>query len=164
MANFTTDGFAIYDTYFTLKSTWQMVSKYIPKDKLIWECFYGNGDSARYLKELGFNVISEDIDFYKHNIGEIIVSNPPFSDCKDVFARLAHLDKPFIMIVPISKITTDYFQKYFANKCQVIIPKKRIQFGKWDALTDKVLDTKNVNFASVFVCYKLGLDSDLIYL
>jgi hypothetical protein len=81
-----------------------------------------------------------------------------------VFARLAHLDKPFIMIVPISKITTDYFQKHFANKCQVIIPRKRIQFGKWDALSDKVLDTKNVNFASVFVCYKLGLDSDLIYI
>jgi hypothetical protein len=164
MANFTTETFKTYDCYFTPKSAWEAVIKFIPKDKLIWECFYGNGDSARYLTELGCNVISEDIDFYEHNKGELIVSNPPFSDCKRVFARLAEMDKPFMLIVPISKITTDYFQKHFANKCQLIIPKKRIQFAKWDATEQKIVDTKSsVNFASVYVCYKMVLPSDLIF-
>jgi hypothetical protein len=164
MANFTTEGFQKYDSWFTPKSAWEDVIQYISKDKLIWECFYGNGDSARYLTELGCNVISEDIDFYEHNQGDIIVSNPPFSDCKRVFARLKEMNKPFMMIIPISKLTTDYFQKHFANEVQVIIPRKRIQFGRWNEETQKVeIPKTSANFASVYVCYKFGLPRDLIY-
>ena len=33
---------------------------YIPNDKIIWEAFYGDGKSGKYLEELGFNVIPND--------------------------------------------------------------------------------------------------------
>ena len=61
------------------KSAWQNIEMYIPKDKQIWESFYGDGTSAENLKELGFDVVSEPIDFYKEDRGDIIVTNPPFS-------------------------------------------------------------------------------------
>lgn len=164
MANYTPDSFSIDDVYYTPKYVWKAIIDYIPKDKIVWEAFYGNGQSARYLVELGCKVISEPIDFYDYNMGDIIVTNPPFSDLRQIFARLKELDKPFILIVPISNIATDYFQRMFANKCQVIIPRKRLQFEKLNSETQQIELVKGVNFASIYVCYKMNLPSDLIFL
>jgi hypothetical protein len=44
------------DHYMTQKSTWDMISMYIPRDKVLWEAFYGDGQSGNYLRELGFEV------------------------------------------------------------------------------------------------------------
>ena len=79
MAGFQTKTFSNHDDYMTPKSAWQNIEMYIPKDKQIWESFYGDGTSAENLKELGFDVVSEPIDFYKEDRGDIIVTNPPFS-------------------------------------------------------------------------------------
>ena len=79
MAGFQTKTFSNHDDYMTPKSAWQNIAEYIPKDKQIWEAFYGDGTSAENLKELGFNVVSEPIDFYKEDRGEIIVTNPPLN-------------------------------------------------------------------------------------
>ena len=70
--------FAVNDEYFTPKSAWEEIKDYIPNDKVIWEAFYGNGSSGKYLEDLGFNVIHESLDFFTNNLGDIIVSNPPF--------------------------------------------------------------------------------------
>ena len=37
--------FDVNDEYFTPKSAWEAIKDYIPKDKVIWEAFYGNGTS-----------------------------------------------------------------------------------------------------------------------
>jgi hypothetical protein len=164
MATFTNETFRKHDGYFTPKSAWESIKEYIPKNKLIWECFYGNGDSAKFLTELGFDVISEDINFYNHNMGEILVSNPPFSDCANVLDRLAELDKPFIMIMPVSKMSCRYFKKHqkFREGIQLISPARRINFGKWE--NNKLTPTSSVNFDCYFYCYKIGLPRDIIHL
>ena len=59
MAAFTNKTFTKHDDWMTPKSAWEAIKDYIPKDKVIWECFYGNGNSGRYLTELGFNVIHD---------------------------------------------------------------------------------------------------------
>ena len=165
MASFHTKTFTKHDDYSTPKYAWEDIVQYIPKDKLIWEAFYGNGDSGRYLTELGFDVIHENIDFYENNLGDIIISNPPFSDCKNVMKRLAELDKPFILIMPSSKINTLYFRENFMNKkIQIIIPKKRIQFIK---LVDRVVpeNYKSVcNFDCFYYCYKINLKDSITWL
>tara|TARA_R110000803_G_scaffold70809_2_gene133818 strand:+ start:300 stop:482 length:183 start_codon:yes stop_codon:yes gene_type:complete len=51
--------FEINDEYMTRKSAWED----IPTDKVIWECLYGDGKSGEYLRELGFEVLHEYIDF-----------------------------------------------------------------------------------------------------
>ena len=114
--NFKSKYFKKNDEYYTSKNTWQMIVQFIPKDKVLWECFYSEfSKSADYLRELGFDVISEDIDFYKYNLGDIIVTNPPFSDLKKIMIRLYEIDKSFILIIPISKICCKYM-KIFKNK------------------------------------------------
>ena len=41
MAGFHTKTFAKHDSYMTPKSAWENIKEYIPKDKVIWEAFYG---------------------------------------------------------------------------------------------------------------------------
>jgi len=165
MAGFGTKTFTNHDDYMTPKYAWESIIKYIPKDKIIWEAFYGDGKSGEYLKDLGFSVIHDSVDFFENNLGDIIVSNPPFSKAKDVFKRLKELDKPFIIICPSSKINTSYVRDNFTKTgLQIIIPRKRIHF-------EKVVDGKPVenyssacNFDCFYYCYKMGFDRDIIWL
>jgi hypothetical protein len=165
MAGFQTKTFLKHDDYMTPKYAWENIKQYIPKDKKVWEAFYGDGESGKYLTELGFDVIHEPVDFFENDLGEIIVSNPPFSKSKEVMQRLAELDKPFIIIMPTAKINTSYFRNNYMNKgLQIIIPRKRIHFTKH--INGKVPDKwKNAcNFDCFYYCYKIGLPKDLIWL
>jgi len=158
MAGFHTKTFLKYDDYMTPKSAWENIKQFIPLDKVIWEAFYGDGKSGENLKELGFNVIHEEIDFYEHNKGDLIISNPPFSDAKNIMNRLLEIDKPFILIFPSSKINTQYFRAW-KNKLQIIIPRKRIQF-----LKDGKEKQNKCNFDCFYYCYKMNLEKDIIWL
>tara|TARA_R110001606_G_scaffold70748_1_gene161803 strand:+ start:548 stop:1051 length:504 start_codon:yes stop_codon:yes gene_type:complete len=166
MAGYETITFSKHDDYMTPKSAWENIKQYIPQDKVIWEAFYGDGESGKYLTELGFNTIHEDIDFFNNDKGDIVVSNPPFTLIKEVLERLKELDKPFILIMPQGKIFTQYFRKLFSNEnpIQLIIPKKRIQFSKQ---IDGVIDPnqKNAcNFDCFYYCWKINLERDITWL
>jgi hypothetical protein len=169
MAGFHTKTFQIHDDYMTPSSAWEAIVDFIPKDKIIWEAFYGNGESGKDLQKLlpGNKVIHKKIDFYDHDLGDILISNPAFSDCPNVLKRLVDLNKPFIMIMPSSKINTQYFRKLFAknpDKIQIIIPRKRIQFIK---LVDGVVpeNYKSIcNFDCFYYCWKMELPHDIIWL
>ena len=166
MAGYETKTFSKHDDYMTPKSAWENIKQYIPQDKVIWEAFYGDGESGKDLTELGFNTIHEDIDFFNNDKGNIVVSNPPFTLIPDILIRLKDLDKPFILIMPAGKIFTQYFRKLFSNDTpiQLIIPRKRIQFSKQ---IDGVIDPnqKNAcNFDCFYYCYKMNLERDIIWL
>jgi len=164
MATFTHKTFIKHDDYMTPKHAWEDIKHIIPKDKVVWEAFYGDGESGKYLTELGFNTIHEEVDFFENNLGEIIVSNPPFSLSKEVLTRLKELGKPFIMILPSSKINTQYFRELFANKIQIIIPRKRIHFVKL-VNGEKPEGWKNsCNFDCFYYCWKMELPKDIIWL
>jgi len=166
MASFHTKTFTKHDHYMTPKYAWENIKHLIPKDKIIWEAFYGDGTSGTFLQELGLETIHEDIDFFNNDKGDIIVSNPPFSKSKEVMNRLKILDKPFIIIMPCSKISTQYFRENFKNSgdLQIIIPRKRIQFQK--LIDGKVPDNweNKCNFDCFYYCYKIGLKNDITWL
>jgi hypothetical protein len=165
MAGFHTKTFIKHDDYMTPKRAWEDIKHLIPAGKVLWEAFYGDGKSGQYLKDLGFDVIHDKIDFFENNLGDIVVSNPPFSLAKDILERLIELDKPFILILPSSKLCTQYVRKCFKNKLlQIIIPRKRIQFEK--QIDGKVPDGfKNAcNFDCFYYCYKINLPRDIIWL
>lgn len=163
MANFTARTFLKHDDYMTPSYAWENIKSFIPKDKVIWEAFYGNGKSGSCLANLGCNVIHEPVDFFENDLGEIIVTNPPFSKIKEIMQRLALLDKPFIMIMPSSKINAQYFRSW-KDKIQIIIPPKRIHFEK--LVDGKRPDNwKNAcNFDCFYYCYKMNLPRDIIWL
>jgi len=166
MASFHSKTFLKHDDYMTPKYAWENIIHLIPKDKVIWEAFYGDGASGNNLKELGFNTIHEEVDFFENDLGEIIISNPPFSKCKEIIPRLKLLDKPFILIMPSSKICTSYLRNSFKNdnRLQIIIPRKRIHFEKY--IDGKVLNNwkSACNFDCFYYCWKIDLKNSITWL
>lgn len=146
------------DEYYTPKYVWEDIKEYIPKNKIIWEAFRGDGKSADNLKEMGFTVECYDEDFFDNNHGEIIITNPPFSIKKAVLKQLKDLDKPFIILCPSSMLNTQYMRNTFKDKIQVIIPKKRINFIHEGEVT------KGCNFDCLYYCYKMELPKDIVWL
>jgi len=148
------------DSYMTPKIVFKSIAHLVPKDKIIWECFYGDGNSGKHLKELGFTVETEDIDFFidpSFNY-EILISNPPYSIKAKVFKRLAEINKPFMMLVPTATITKQYLKKYFKDTIQIIIPERRIQFCKDGKQLDRCY------FDTLWICYKMDFNKDIIFL
>lgn len=146
--------------YMTPKEVWVSIAHLIPKDKVIFEGFYGDGNSGKYLKELGFKVESHDVDFFddqKFNY-DIIITNPPYSIKAKVFKKLAEINKPFMLLVPVSTITKQYLKKYFKDKIQIVIPQKRIQFIKDGVQNNRCF------FDTIWICYKMGFKSDILFL
>lgn len=162
MAIFNPKTFLKYDDYMTPKFTWEDIKHLIPSNKIIWEAFWGDGKSGMHLEELGFNVIHDEDDFFESNKGDIVVSNPPFTKVKEILQRLVEIDKPFILILPSSKINTQYVRNIFkdqGDKLQIVIPRKRIQFIKnGDELQNKC------NFDCFYYCWKMNLERDIIWL
>jgi hypothetical protein len=145
------------DDYETPLSAWQSIAHFLPKDKTIWEPFYCRGTSGEHLRSLGFKVIHEPEDFFEHNKGDVVVSNPPFSQKREILRRLKEMDKPFVLILPASVLGTQIISELFPD-IQVIIPKSRIQFVKNGEAT------KGVWFASFFYCWKMNLPKDIVFL
>jgi hypothetical protein len=163
MAGFHTKTFIKHDDYMTPKSAWENIEQFIPKDKIIWEAFYGDGLSGKYLQDLGYNVIHEPINFFENNLGDLIVSKPPFSKIKEILKRLKEIDKPFILILPSSKINTSYFREWKDKNLQIIIPRKRIHFNK---IVNGVQNgfSNSCNFDCFYYCYKMNLQKDITWL
>jgi len=148
------------DDWSTPKSAFEDIAHLIPKDKIIWESFYSNGKSGEYLTELGFNIEHHKIDFFEDPPFDydMIVTNPPYSIKPKIFKRLAEIDKPFMMLVPVSTMTKKFLKKDFKDKIQIIIPSSRIHFlkngekgsGSW--------------FDTCWICYKINLENDITFL
>lgn len=167
MALFNSKSFSNHDDYVTPFSAWDDIKDFIPKDKVLWESFYCNGESGNHLVKLGLNVIHENIDFFENNMGDVVISNPPFSKIPLILTRLKEMEKPFILLMPSSKLNTQYFRKLFhdiKDPIQIIVPKKRIQFEK--VLNGVTLsDTKSsCNFDCFYYCWKIGLASEIVWL
>lgn len=148
-------GYTANDEYYTPKDEWEKIKDYLPKDKVIWEAFRGDGKSAEHLRSFGCNVVCEDEDFFTANRGEIVVSNPPFSKKKQVLQRLLELNKPFILLMPYEVLFYKYLQP-FLDDIQLIVPKKRIQFLHEGSLV-------KFNYDCAFFCWKMNLPSSLLF-
>jgi len=173
MASFHTKIFTLNDDYMTPRYVWENIKQYIPKDQIIWEAFYGDGGSKNILNEMGFeNVIHKpypQYDFFNYEPEDygLVLSNPPFSEVKYIMPRLKALDKPFILIMPCSKITCGYFRDFVKDiephSLQIIVPRSRIHFKK--LVNGKISKEKsNANFDCYYYCYKMNLPTDIIFL
>lgn len=150
------------DNYITNKYEWERIKDYIPTDKIIWSPFYCDGKQKEYFKELGYDIIHEDKDFFSYTPEyDILIDNPPFSKKNEILNKLNDLDKPFILICPSMMLSYKYFQTNFKDKnIQLIIPYKRMNFKHLNS------NRKNYSppFASFYYCYKMNLPKDIIFL
>jgi len=149
------------DNYITNKEDWIRIKEYIPKDKKIWSPFFCDGKQKEYFKEMGFDIIHEDKDFFSYTPEhDIVIDNPPFSKKKEILKKLKELNKPFILIAPSVLLCYKYFQDYFKDDIQIIIPYNRIKFRHIESIN------KNYSppYASFYFCYKMNLKKDLIFI
>ena len=149
------------DNYITNKEDWEKIKEYIPKDKVIWSPFYCDGKQKEYFKDMGFDIIHEDKDFFSYTPEyDIMIDNPPFSKKKEILTRIKEIDKPFILIIPSVMLCYKYFQNYFKDDLQIIISLNRIKF--------RHINSTNKNYtppyASFYFCYKMNLPKDLIFI
>jgi len=150
------------DEYYTRKKTFEDIKQYIPDNKIIYEPFLGSGQSVTYLKELGYEVRYKNVNFFSESIlqpeeYDLIISNPPFTLKKEVLTRLKQIDKPFILILPITVLFTKYFHEIFNtnDSLQFIIPNKHIHYDSAHIKKD------NTSFYSFYLCYKMNISKDI---
>ncbi len=149
------------DNYATDKKGWELIKEYIPTDKKIWSPFYCDGAQKEYFKEMGFDIIHEDKDFFSYTPDyDIIIDNPPFSKWKEVCKKLKELDKPFIIIAFPKVFLLKGFQQLFKDELQILIPEKRITFSH---LTNSK-QGYSPPYGTWYFCYKMNLKKDLIWL
>jgi len=162
----TLDSLQENDEYYTPKYIWEDILHFLPRDKLYLEPFVGDGSSINNLNELGINVVSANIDYFdalRSLDYDIILTNSPFSKpiLTEFLYNLSALDKPFIIILPITKIFSKYFKLSFRQykNIQIIIPSKRMSF-----IDPKNTKKSNPSFVCCYLAYKMDLPSDILFL
>lgn len=111
--------------------------------------------------EVNYGHIETGQDFleYKEPLGDIVVSNPPFSKRDGIFQKLYEWDIPFALIMNFnglfdSKKRADIFR---LHKVEMLIPRGRMRFCHRDK---GILNSPN--FQSIYVCNKL-LNDQIVF-
>lgn len=151
------------DNYETPLSAWCEIAKYIPNNKIIYDPFYCNGLSGIYMRELfkSNKIIHTNTDFFEEhkNIDyDVIISNPPFSSKIKILNQLKLINKPFMILIPVTSLASQYIYKIFNNELQILIPSKRIQF-----ILDGNQSSRNC-FSCIWIAWKMELKKDINYL
>lgn len=157
--SFTNDKYS--DNYATDKMGWEMIKDYIPKDKKIWSPFYCDGKQKEYFKEMGFDIIHEDKDFFSYTPEyDLLIDNPPFSKFKPICKKLKEIDKPFILVCPARTLQLKHFQDHFKEHLQIIVPRTRPTFTH----LENPKKGYTPPFGVMYYLYKLNLPKDLLFI
>lgn len=126
---------------------------YIPKGWKIW-CPFDTEDSefVKVLSRNGYNVLFSHIeygqDFYKYKPDEYfdcIISNPPFSNKREIFERAISFNKPFLLLMTAQWLNDAAPVQLFLKHnipMQIVHFTKRIQFKNCE---------NKIPFKSIFI-------------
>jgi len=183
MANFKdSPHFAIHDDYYTPESAWKQISHIIPdgeSGKIIWEaCMLGaeQSKSPQHIASGGGSWYEEENVVYDTTMNclenqpdkwDMIITNIPFDKEKKIpiLKKFVEYDKPFITIMNSLNLYTKYMREIFGENIkhlQVIHPSSKINYLKLE--NGEVKKTKNCSFYSVYVCYKMNLDTEDLWI
>ena len=135
--------------------------KYLPKDKIIWECTdFGESNITKLLKQHDYKVISthkDNFDFLTDvpNFDfDMIITNPPYSLKNEFLKKCYQYDKPFCLLLPLTSLEDIERGKMFREKgIDVLVLDRRCDF----------MDNKKSNwFNTSWFCYKI-LPKQLIF-
>ena len=113
------------------------ILKYLDKDKVYWECTdFGQSNITKVLRQNGFKVINTckaEIDFLEDEPldYDVIITNPPYSIKDKFIKRCYELDKPFMLLLPLTALEGKERNKLYKEKgIELIVLDKRINFMK----------------------------------
>lgn len=139
------------------------IIKYLPKDKIIW-CPFDKEDSefVKVLTEQGYKVVYSHIEngqnFYTYEPEEwdILVSNPPFTNKRQIFERALSFGKPFALIMSNTWLNDSAPKQVFKDKqLQILFFEERMKFSNNGVVQNKI------TFSSSYFCYNL-LPKDIV--
>ena len=123
------------------------------KNKIIW-CPFDTEESefVKVFEEYGYNVVYSHIrngqDFFRYEPEkwDIIISNPPFTNKKEIFERVLVFNKPFCLLMNVLWFNDSAPYDLFKNTdIQLLVFRDRMQF-KRQTQKDKI------SFKSVYIC------------
>lgn len=126
------------DELYTPNEAIYPILKYLDKDKIYWECTdFGDSNITKVLVENGFKVIAtrkEKFDFLKDDPlfkFDVIITNPPYSIKDKFIKRCYELNKPFLLLLPLTALEGKERNKLYKEKgIELIVLNKRINFMK----------------------------------
>lgn len=144
------------DECLTLDYGVKPIIKYVPKNAIVW-CPFDKEDSE-FVKQLNSNgnkVIVTHIDngqdFYTYEPPEewdCIISNPPFTNKRNIFERALSFNKPFALLMSNTWLNDSAPKQLFKNKdLQLLMFDKRMKFSN-----NGIIDNK-ITFSSSYYCY-----------
>lgn len=99
------------DELYTPEYAIKPLLKYLPKNKIIWECTdYGSSNITKVLRNNGYKVVNTnkaEIDFIQDNVDfkfDMIITNPPYSLKDEFIKRCYEYGKPFCLLLPITSL------------------------------------------------------------
>ena len=118
-----------YDEVWTPPEALEVLIHYLPQDKILWDCAPGSGVLISHLVAGGYPVVTWNGDFLTDEppIYDIIVTNPPFSLANKFLKRANELEKPWCMLLPITKLGALRCREQLTN-VEIIFPSRRIDF------------------------------------
>lgn len=166
MATYSSYQPALNDNCKTTLEDWNDIKDYLPtNDKKIWCPFVCDLDDLSLREVLPENeIIHIDQDFFEYQPEEwdIVVDNPPFSIMPKILERLFELDKPFMILSPVSKLRSKYMGRLMKDKedVSIIYPSFRFYYKYKDNEEVK----KNPSFETVVICWKCGFGKENIWI
>ncbi len=172
--------------YYTPLEVWISIKKYLPKGKIGCEPFT-MGDtrigSLSYFKQLGIPMIGGNGDFFKQtNYADYVLSNPPYTTLPPynarvieenlkyrIMKRLMDFNTPFMLLLPLNTTSGKYFGALFLKNgkqdpnLQIITYIGGVKYYKIDD-DDKLNFKKQPALDSCFICWKMKLPQNLIYM
>lgn len=126
-----------FDELYTPRYAIEPLIKYLPKDKIIWECTdYGDSNITKVLRENNIKVINtskSQLNFLTDKPDfnfDIIITNPPYSLKDDFIKRCYEYNKPFALLLPLTSLEGINRGKMFKNNgIELLVFDKRVDFN-----------------------------------
>jgi hypothetical protein len=152
------------DVFQTPNTGLEPLLQFIPQGYTIWEPASANGNIVSFFSRNNYEIVGTDltqqIDFFDTNIPtDCIITNPPYSIKDKWIKRCYELNRPFMLLLPITALEGKFRQKmYKDNGIQLILFNKRINYetpsgngsGAW--------------FSSAWFCYGFNLQNQLNFI
>lgn len=154
------------DEFYTPPYAIEPLLPFIPRDKVVW-CPFDTERShiPRMIRERGNVAVATHLDmgfdfFTSGCMGEVIVSNPPYSMKNEVFEHLFALGRPFAMLVGIVGLFESQrrFRMFRDNQFEMMYFNKRVSYFK---SYDDQKPALNPPFSSAWVCSGLLPQSNM---
>lgn len=136
----------------------QAIVPYIGKHSVVW-CPFDRHDSpyVRVLEREGLRVVHSHIDYgqdyyhYEPRYWDIMVSNPPFTNKREIFSRALFFGKPFALLMSNTWLNDSAPKDLFKHRdLQLLMFRNRVKFLK----DGKIVDNR-ITFSSSYFCCNL---------